>query len=351
MDSRSKIVNNNLAQNKEKTKMKKKIISLLVIVSLMMTAMFALTACDDAEMERWNRSRTHFMDSADWASQTMQTPTNRGATHSFMFTAHGGDIEIIAILFTFTSDATSYANDLRSVPAVTQNNWQVHNSGRVVLFTSNEASMNYVRNVFNDVTPNPMPPANGGGGTTLPRLAAPTNVEFSAGAVGRHYVSWTSATPAPPIVQTGGVRYRIYANGVFLANSTLTTYNIGSTIFEGTDPIVFTVVGTPGVNTNFQNSLPSEPATLTRTALSAPTNVRTVATSLTWTNPDTPALGNWPTRIYANGEYVLTHTGAIIAISALGLAAGEHQITVRLAARGAHLQSPLSVAYTLTIAE
>ncbi|MCL2860987.1 MAG: hypothetical protein FWE22_01045 [Firmicutes bacterium] len=190
----------------------------------------------------------------------------------------------------------------------------------------------------------------GGGGTTeLPRLEAPTDVVFSAGTVGRHYVNWTSATPAPAILQTGGVRYRIYANGVFLVQSTLTSYNIGSMIFEGTDPVVFTIVGTPLVNTHFQNSLPSEPGTLTRTALSAPTNVRTLTTNLTWTNPTTPNLGNWPARIYANGEYVLTHAGSIVAIGALGLSAGEHQITIVLAARGAHLASPASIAYTLTI--
>ncbi|MCL2369905.1 MAG: hypothetical protein FWC80_01560 [Firmicutes bacterium] len=190
----------------------------------------------------------------------------------------------------------------------------------------------------------------GGGGGETPRLGTPTNVTFSVATGGRHYINWTPATPAPPTIEVLGIDFRIYADGEFVTQTTASRYNIGSTVFAGTDPVEFTIVANPRITTHFQSSLPSAPATLTRTPLAAPTGIRTLTTNLTWTNPSTPALGNWPTRIYADGEFVLEHTGSIFPIASLGLPAGTHSITVALAARGPHLQSPQSIAYNLTIA-
>ena len=192
----------------------------------------------------------------------------------------------------------------------------------------------------------------GNGGDTTPPgptvVAAPTNVVFNEGSSGRFYVSWTEVTA--PANLLGGIMYRVYADGVFLNESRLSSLNISDRIFESEDPdIVFTVVAIPAIpSANFERSVPSEPATLTRTALAAPTNIRILTTNITWTNPSA-VTSIHPSRIYANGVFLMEQTSSIIGISALGLEPGEHEITVSLAARGRHLASPHSVPFTLTI--
>ena len=136
--------------------MKKRIISTIVVAAMMVTAVFALVGCveGETEMERWNRSRNYFRDSAAWTAVTHDRPT--GAQDSFIFAAHNGTLEVMATLFALDSGASAYAAALRGVATATQ---QVHYSGRVVLFTTNADAMLFIRNVFNDVTPNPLPAA------------------------------------------------------------------------------------------------------------------------------------------------------------------------------------------------
>ncbi|MCL2374972.1 MAG: hypothetical protein FWC82_00375 [Firmicutes bacterium] len=137
--------------------MKKKIakmVSVLLAVALVSIVAIAATGCADAERDRFDRVQAHFTDSADWTVDTIGLPA--GATARFMFTAHGGTLEVAAFIWPTTAQATTHVTALTGVATGDQ---QAHGAGRVSLFTTNEAAMTYIRNVFNEVTPNPLPAA------------------------------------------------------------------------------------------------------------------------------------------------------------------------------------------------
>ena len=335
-------------------KKKKLLVTLLIVAMLSLTA-FAFVGClgdgdGETEMQRWNRSRLHFTTSTEWTAVQHSRPS--AANESFLFSAHGGSAEVLAVLFPTASQAINYE---AAFIAVAPSGSATTSSGRVFLGASNTAFLNYVRDIFNNVDPAPAlpeapPPGSGGigGGTpTLSQVDAPTGVIINHTGNALN-LNWNAVT-----FGTMSTRYNVYVNGVFHDHTTLTSLIFTSHIFT-TETVTFQVRAVPqhGDANNFSQSEKSEvtaESTLTITPFGAPTNVRVVGAQLTWNVNMANVIPN-QFRIYADGEFVMTHSTISVAVTALGLPAGNHVITVVAMGRGPFSTSTPSVPFTLTIA-